>query len=170
MERWDVYDLDRRPTGLVLPRSASHAAELCQVVIHVCLFNRRGELLIQQRSLQKTCYPGYWDVSVGGGVRAGEGVRAAAMRETKEELGIDVRIEGPSAVTLAFEGGFDDYFLVDWDGELADLTLQAEEVQDTRWAGREEILAMLEAGRFAPFWPSFVQLLFDLHRHMGLAE
>ena len=101
---------------------------------------------------------------------AGEGSRAAAMREVREELGIDVAIPGPSAVTLAFEGGYDDYFLADWDGALSALTLQAEEVMDARWASREEILAMLDAGVFAPFWPSFVQLLFDLHRHMGLAE
>ena len=75
-----------------------------------------------------------------------------------------------SAVTLSFEGGFDDYFLVDWDGDPADLTLQAEEVQDVRWATCKEITAMIEGGTFAPFWPSFVQLLFDLHRHAGLKE
>ena len=170
MERWDVYDLDRRPTGLILPRGTAHAPELCQLVVHVCLFNAKGEMLIQRRSMEKQSYPGCWDVSVGGGVLAGEGSRAAAMREVREKLGIDVEIPGPAAVTLAFEGGYDDYFLAEWDGARSALTLQAEEVMDARWASREEILAMLDAGVFAPFWPSFVQLLFDLHAHRGLQE
>ncbi len=170
MERWDAYDLDRRPTGLILPRGEAHAPELCQLVVHVCLFNDKGEMLIQRRSMEKKSYPGYWDVSVGGGVLAGEGSRAAAMREVREELGIEVSIPGPAAVTLAFEGGYDDYFLAEWSGELSDLALQAEEVMDAKWASCGEMLAMLEAGTFAPFWPSFIQLLFDLHRHMGLAE
>ena len=151
MERWDVYDLDRRPTGLILPRGQAHTAELCQLVVHVCLFNKQGEMLIQRRSLEKKGYPGYWDVSVGGGVLAGEGGREAAMREVREELGIAVSIPGPAAVTLAFEGGFDDYFLADWNGAISDLTLQKEEVMDARWASRKEMLAMLEDGAFAPF-------------------
>ena len=170
MERWDVYDLDRRQTGLILPRGAAHTAELCQLVVHVCLFNRAGQMLIQQRSMQKKGFPGYWDVSVGGGVLAGETGREAAMREAREELGLTLRIDRAAAVTLSFEGGFDDYFLLDWDGALSDLTLQTEEVQDARWADCGEITAMIEGGTFAPFWPSFVQLLFDLHRHAGLKE
>ena len=72
-------------------------------------------------------------------------------------------------MTLAFEGGYDDYFLADWDGGLDELCLQPEEVMDTRWVSQEELLEMLEAGEFAPFWPSFLSLLFDLHRHMGLS-
>ena len=132
MERWDVYDLDWRPTGLILPRGAA--------------------------------------VSVGGGVLAGEGSREAAVREVREELGIEIAIHGPAAVTLAFEGGYDDYFLAEWNGSLTELTLQKEEVMDAKWASREEMLAMLLEGTFAPFWPSFIQLLFDLHQHMGLSN
>ena len=134
MERWDVYDLDRRPTGRTMTRGEKHSTDQCQLVVHVCLFNRKGELLIQRRSMAKKGYPGYWDVSVGGGVLAGETAREAAVRETREELGIEIAVTGPAAVTLAFDGGFDDYFLVDWDGAISDLTLQADEVMDARWA------------------------------------
>ena len=134
MERWDVYDLDRRPTGRTMTRGEKHSTNQCQLVVHVCLFNRKGELLIQRRSMAKKGYPGYWDVSVGGGVLAGETAREAAVRETREELGIEIAVTWPAAVTLAFNGGFDDYFLVDWDGAISDLTLQADEVMDARWA------------------------------------
>ena len=169
-ERWDVYDLDRRPVGLTRPRGFAHPPEQCQLVVHVCLFNKQGEMLIQRRSMAKKSYPGRWDVSVGGGVLAGETAREAAVREAREELGIEIDLTGPAAVTLAFEGGFDDYFLADWDGQPEALTLQTEEVMDARWATRAEMLEMLQAEMLAPFWPSFLHLLFDLHRHLGLSE
>ena len=168
-ELFDVYDLDRLPTGQTLPRGEMHDPAQCQVVIHVCLFNREGKLLIQRRSFRKKGFPGHWNFSVGGGVLAGETVREAAMRELKEELGIELEIPGPAAVTLAFKGGYDDYFLADWNGRLEDLRPDPEEVIDVRWVTREELLAMLASGEFAPFWPSFSELIFDQHKHMGLS-
>ena len=50
------------------------------------------------------------------------------------------------------------------------VTLQKGEVQDAKWATKEEILQMLSAGEFAPYWPSFIELIFDLHAHAGLSE
>ena len=98
------------------------------------------------------------------------GIREENIPLFREELGVEVSISGPAAVTLAFEGGYDDYFLAEWNGSLTELTLQKEEVMDAKWASREEMLAMLLEGTFAPFWPSFIQLLFDLHQHMGLSN
>lgn len=171
MELWDVYDEDRLPTGRTAVRGGTRPAGDCQLVVHVCLFNARGELLIQQRQHTKRYYPDRWDVSVGGGVIAGETARAAAMRELREELGIDLDLSHTvAAVTLSFDGGFDDYFLVDFDEPLSTLTLQTEEVQAARWATREEIHQMIAYRTFAPYWPSFIDLLFDLHRHHGLSE
>ena len=100
-ERWDVYDLDRRPVGLTRPRGFAHPPEQCQLVVHVCLFNKQGEMLIQRRSMAKKSYPGRWDVSVGGGVLAGETAREAAVREAREELGIEIDLTGPAAVTAS---------------------------------------------------------------------
>ena len=170
MERYDVYDLDRRLTGETLVRGEPHADTDCQLVIHACLFNRKGELLIQQRDRSKRSYPEYWDFSVGGGVLAGETPRQAAVREVKEELGLEIPLPGAAAVTLSFPGGFDDYYIVDCDVPIEAVTLQKGEVQDARWATKEEILQMLERGAFAPFWPSFIELIFDLHAHLGLSE
>lgn len=171
MELWDVYDENRLPTGRTAVRGSVQAAGDCQLVVHVCLFNARGELLIQQRQHTKQSYPDRWDVSVGGGVIAGETGREAAMRELREELGLELDLsQTVAAVTLAFDGGFDDYYLADCDVPLSALTLQTEEVQAVRWVTREEIKSMIARREFAPFWPSFIDLLFDLHRHLGLSE
>ena len=56
-------------------------------IVRVFLFNSKGELLIQKRSL-KVPLPGKWDQSVGGHVDAGEDYLKAAQRELQEELGI----------------------------------------------------------------------------------
>lgn len=73
-------------------------------------------------------------------------------------------------MTLAFPGGFDDFYITTADVPLSALTVQAEEVQAVRWATREEVLQLLHDGAFAPYWESFLNLLFDLNSHLGLQE
>ena len=169
-EMIDLIDADRVPLGRVAERGTPLRDGEHVLVVHVCVFNRSGALLIQQRSAEKKSYPGYWDVSAAGAVRSGETGREAAVREAREELGLNVTLSGGAAVTLAFPGGFDDFFLTHADAELSELTVQAEEVQAVRWATRDEVCAMLRAGAFAPYHESFLQLLFDLNRHLGLQE
>ena len=169
-EQIALLDADRAPLGKIVPRGTPLGNGEQILVVHVCIFNKRGELLLQQRSEQKKSYPGYWDVSAAGGVRAGETGREAAMRETMEELGIPLDITDSAAVTLAFPGGFDDFYLVTQDVPLSALTIQTEEVQAVRWASRAEVIGMLHDGAFAPYWESLIHLLFDLHGHIGLQE
>ena len=57
-------------------------------VVHVLVFNKRGELLMQKRSLSKDVAPGKWDTSVGGHVGVGEELILSAKREMEEELGV----------------------------------------------------------------------------------
>ncbi|GAB4484931.1 MAG: NUDIX domain-containing protein [Thermodesulfovibrionales bacterium] len=71
------------------PRSVLHAdPSLLHSVVHVLVFNNKGELLLQRRALTKDVAPGLWDTSVGGHVEPGEELLHAARRETSEELGM----------------------------------------------------------------------------------
>ncbi|BCB96542.1 NUDIX hydrolase [Dissulfurispira thermophila] len=71
------------------PRSHIHGnPSLIHKVVHILVFNDRGELLLQKRSMKKDVAPGKWDTSVGGHVPNGEDLITAAIRETEEELGI----------------------------------------------------------------------------------
>ena len=65
MELWDVYDIDRQKTGKLAQRvnGKSMPEGEYHLVVHICLFNAKGQLLIQQRQLDKIGYPGLWDVT-----------------------------------------------------------------------------------------------------------
>ncbi|MDR0546675.1 MAG: NUDIX domain-containing protein [Dysgonamonadaceae bacterium] len=80
------------PTGKVIgkaTRSECHSgSKLLHPVIHLHIFNAKGDLLLQKRSAQKDIQPGKWDTSVGGHVDFGETVEAALKREVEEELGV----------------------------------------------------------------------------------
>ncbi len=88
-ELLEFVDVQKRPLG-VLPREDIHNQNLMHKSVQVLLFNREKKLYIQQRSHNKDVYPGYWDVSAAGHVLSGESGIEAAMRELKEELGIQV--------------------------------------------------------------------------------
>ena len=73
----------------LVKRSEIHSdPSLLHRVVHVLLFDKKGRLLLQKRSLNKDVAPGKWDTSVGGHVNPGEDILEAARREMKEELGI----------------------------------------------------------------------------------
>lgn len=57
-------------------------------VVHLHVFNSKGELYLQKRSMTKDVQPGKWDTAVGGHVDAGESILEALAREVSEELGI----------------------------------------------------------------------------------
>lgn len=69
------------------PRAEVHARGLRHRAVHVLVFNARGEVFLQQRSLTKDRHPGLWDSSASGHLDRGEDYDAAALRELREELG-----------------------------------------------------------------------------------
>lgn len=62
---------------------------LIHKVVHVLVFNKKGEILLQKRALNKDVAPGRWDTSVGGHVGIGENLFFSSKREMQEELGIN---------------------------------------------------------------------------------
>jgi len=72
------------------PRSVCHDGKsmLLHPVVHLHLFNTKGELFLQKRSQTKDIQPGKWDTSVGGHVDLGETIEKALLREAHEELGL----------------------------------------------------------------------------------
>lgn len=165
-EYFDIYDLDRKYTGRRAVRGEPLGPGEYHLVVHICVFDGAGRLLIQRRSPEKRSWPGLWDLSAGGCAQAGENSRAAAERELFEELGLEADFSRTRPVlTVNFETGFDDVFEIERELEPERLRLQTEEVAQARWARLEEVCALLEEGSFVPYSPDFVRLLFDIHRN-----
>jgi len=82
------------------PRSEVHRRNLRHRAVHVLLFNHRGELFLQQRSLTKDNWPGVWDSSSSGHLDAGEDYDACVLREVREELGISLPAVPPRLLRL----------------------------------------------------------------------
>ena len=73
-----------------LPRSKVHRDGLKHRATHILVFNSRGDVFLQKRSWKKDNSPGVWDSSASGHVDSGEDYDPCAVRELREELGLEV--------------------------------------------------------------------------------
>ena len=166
MEIFDLYTAEREKTGRTMVRGTPVPEGFYRLVVHVCIFDGQGRMLIQQRQPFKRGWSNLWDISVGGSAVSGDSSRTAAERETREELGLSIDLSDVRpTVTLHWEHGFDDYYTVTRPVELQSLQLQYEEVQAVRWAEKEEILRMIDDGSFIPYEKSLIELLFFRRDH-----
>jgi isopentenyl-diphosphate delta-isomerase type 1 len=88
-EIFDVVNENDEVIGQA-PRLEVHRRKLNHRAVHVLVFNRRGELFLQKRSMSKDCFPGAWDSSAAGHLDRGEDYDACAVREVREELGVQL--------------------------------------------------------------------------------
>ena len=86
-EIFDVVDKNDVVIGQKT-RDEVHAGNLLHRAVHVFIFNKRGDLLLQQRSMFKDVHPGAWGSSVSGHLDAGEDYTSAVLRELEEEMSI----------------------------------------------------------------------------------
>ena len=169
MEKFDLYNDDRVLIGKVLERGQKCEKGENRMVVHICIFNTKGEMLIQQRQSFKKSWPNMWDITLGGCSIAGETSKESAHRELLEELGIDYDFtENRPYFTINFDNGFDDFYFIEMGVDVNTLTLQEDEVQAAKWATKEEILELRKNGQFIPYYESFLAALFDLRTKRGL--
>ena len=132
MEIMDLYDENRQKTDKTYIRGSAQPKGFYRMVVHVCIFNKLGQLLIQQRTLNKKM-SGLWDVTCGGAVSTHESSQMGAQRELFEELGLDIDFKNiRPLVTANFPMGFDDFYVINKDVDLETLSLQEEEVSDAK--------------------------------------
>ena len=87
-ETFPVVDENGNILGVVTRGHAHDGSKILHPVVHLHLFNSKGELFLQKRPLWKDIQPGKWDTSCGGHIDLGESVGQALDREVREELGI----------------------------------------------------------------------------------
>ena len=138
------------------------------LVVHICIFSSDGKMLIQQRQPFKDGWSNLWDITVGGSSVAGDTSIDAAVREVREEVGIQLSpAELRKTMTIDFGHGFDDFYTVTKDVDISSLKLQYEEVQQVKWADADEIKSMIDEEIFIPYNKSFIDVLFHFKGHVG---
>ena len=164
-ELFDVLDADRRPTGRTKSRGTPFEEGEYRLIVHIVILSADKKMLIQQRQYFKSGWPGMWDLTVGGSAVSGESGREAAARELYEEIGLklDFRNVRP-VVTLAFDRGFDEFYVFEKDVDIKSLKLQESEVRDVAWADCGTVIKMIREGEFIPYKEDFIRILFGLSK------
>lgn len=134
----------------VAPRREMRAGNLPHRSTYILVFNTRGQVYVQKRTMSKDIFPDHYDPATGGVVLAGESYEAGAERELEEEMGIR-----QVPLTRVFDFYFSDprsrvwgrVFTCTYDGPL---TLQAEEVEHVELMTLDEILRRAEQEPFTP--------------------
>lgn len=91
MEYIDIYDENNNSIGIKKEKNQAHEDGNFHRTAHVWIINDKNELLLQKRSATKKSHPNCWDISGAGHIRAGESVIDGAIRELKEELGVEAK-------------------------------------------------------------------------------
>lgn len=150
----DIVDENGEPTGETVEREFAHADGIRHRTSHVWLArkrNGRAEILLQKRAENKDSYPGCYDISSAGHIPAGDGFRKSAVRELKEELGIDtdeneliycgdrnVQWDDVFSGKPFHDNQFSRIFLLWRDMEENEFTVQKEELESVKWIGFNE--------------------------------
>ena len=125
-------------------RSVVHQRGLRHRAVHILIFNRKGELFLQKRSINKDVSPGCWDSSCCGHVDAGETYEFAVWRELIEELGLELSPAERKGIRMLFkveaceETGqeFVHVYRLEQEGPFE---LHPEEIDDGRWFTISEV-------------------------------
>lgn len=155
MELFDIVDEKGEPTGFIKERTKVHEDGDLHRTSHVWIVRDNAEggldVLLQKRSANKDSHPGCYDISSAGHIPAGVDYVTSALRELKEELGIDVKADELEerwmrriAYTDVFHGKiFRDhqvtrvYRLKKNDIEIEKLMVQEEEIESVMWMAYE---------------------------------
>ena len=146
-----LVDKEGSPCGKEL-RSVCHngISMLLHPVVHLHIFNTKGELFMQLRAKTKDVQPGIWDTSVGGHVDPGESIEEALKREAREEVGLE-NFDYKLLKKYIWESDIErelvhSYITIN----NKPLTIDPEELEKGRYWSHEEIKMNLGKGIFTP--------------------
>lgn len=162
-EEWDLYDEDRNLTGGKMKRGHTVPEGAYHIVISIWLKNKDGLYLMSKRSDEKEWSPGVWETT-GGAVMAGETSLEGAVREVKEELGIDLDPECGRLVRSVRSDTLQDFYdvwMFDVDVDTEDIVKQEGEVAEVKWMSAEEIDKLWQEKKLHLLLYYYKEILFE---------
>ena len=122
------------------PRREVHRLGLKHRAVHVLVFNARGEIFFQKRSMKKDRQPGMWDSSASGHVDSGEDYDACAVRELREEIWLEVEScsQRLFKIDACQETGWEFYWVYRCESE-GPFQLHPDEIESGGWFAPEKI-------------------------------
>lgn len=151
MEYWNLYDYEGKKKKKIAIRGTKLNDDDFHLVVNVWIMNDKKEFLITQRSINKS-HPLMWECT-GGSALIGETSKEAAIRETREELGIDISKSKAKLIGRTrryYEGCPDilDVWLFKTNVSIKDVTIQKEEINDVMWASPLKLRQLFLGGMF----------------------
>ena len=140
--------------------------------VWIWVINNSDEILVQKRSAKKKSFQGYWDIPSAGHVDTGESIIEGAIRETKEELGLDTDAEdyqfvGEYISDTTWELG--QVYILKIDKKVEDMSLQEEEVEEVKWLPFDKFKELLYSDLFIPYDDEFKKMSIEtLKKYIGL--
>ncbi|MBZ0315318.1 MAG: NUDIX domain-containing protein [Anaerolineae bacterium] len=148
MELCDIFDASGTWTGRTVARGTELPPGEYYRVVQVWIRNENGDYLVQQRALHLVSGPGMW-ATTAGYVLTGEESVAGAVREVREELGLELT---PSQFRLfdrmAMNHLLQDIWLVEVSSAEIGQPMLGPEVADWQWASKNALARMIEAHAF----------------------
>ena len=154
-EIWDLYDENRELLGKDHVRGEQLPIGGYHLVVHVWIRNSKGEYLISQRSANRPTFPLVWEC-VDGSVVKGEDSLQGALREVKEEVGVDLLPEKGQVILSDIKkiefgkvvNKIVDVWLFEYDGEVDLSNATTDEVAQVAWMDRRQIKELFDADMF----------------------
>jgi len=150
-ELWDILDKNGSKTGRLHERGKPLGPDDYFLFVHVWILNDQGKFLLSKRAAEPI---DKWHIT-GGAAIAGDDSLTAALREAKEEIGIDLYPDSAQLykrITKASDIGghnFSDIWLFRQQVDISKVILQPEEISDVMWADCEQIKQIIAQGDFA---------------------
>lgn len=146
MEKRDLYDENKILTGKTIYKGQEVPKGRYYITVVVFIQNDKDEFLIQKRVAKKD---GKW-ATTGGHPVSGKTSKQGIITEIKEELGIKV-IENNITLfkTIKTEDDFVDIYYLKENINIDKIKIQKDEVEDVKWASKEEIEKLIENGQFS---------------------
>lgn len=154
-EIFDVYTRDGKYIG-TKEKSLCHSSDpgCYHKPVWIWIINNKQEILIQKRASCKKNYPNKWDMPSAGHILAGESIIDGAIRETKEELGIDtIGTDYQFLFEYIYDKSFEiaEVFLLRINIDVANMQLQKEEVSEVKWLSYRDFEKIFYSEEFVPF-------------------